>query len=333
MSDILLAKPKLGPEWIDCAVGESHLIREAVLSTYNIDMAELDSSLSWEYPSPEGDKELTDILSKRYNAPVVMTNGAKQGLGACFYALQKLGCSSVGMRSPYWALIPPLVKFHGLTPVPSYDADSCLAVLPGNPDGYMMSPEEIENFVEDCNEKDKYLIHDAVYHTHSYLPESFELSSFGDVQLYSASKMWGLSGIRIGWAVCHNYKFYNLIKEYVEMMTVGVSEISQQFLLQNIIRQEEEKPSIKKKFEKRSFLALKEARNLFKEVNQDVLELPSDFENTAGMFIWAKLKNAEALKSAKIYVIEGTPFGKPGYVRLNLAITKANLKEVIARLD
>jgi aspartate/methionine/tyrosine aminotransferase len=333
MSDILLAKPKLGVGWIDCSVGESHLIRESVFSAYDIDTTKLDAGLSWEYPLPEGERELTEILSKRYNAPVVITNGAKQGLGAAFYALKKLGCSSVGMRNPYWALIPPLVKFHGLVPVPSYDADSCLSILPNNPDGYMMSPAEIETFVQDCKAQEKYLIHDAVYYTHSYLPESSDLIPFGDVQLYSASKMYGMSGIRIGWAVCHNYKFYHLIKEYVEMMTVGVSEISQQFFLENIIKQEESKPSIKRKFEKKSYFALKEARQLFASVNSGILELPEDFEQTAGMFIWAKLKDADALRAAKINAIEGTPFGMPGHVRLNLALPKAVLKDVILRLS
>ncbi len=332
MSDILLAKPKLGAGWIDTSVGESHLIRESVLASYNIDTTKLDSSLTWEYPMAGGDQELTETLSKRYNAPVVITNGAKQGLGAVFYALKKLGCSSVGMRNPYWALIPPLVKFHGLVPVPSYGADSCLSILPNNPDGYMMTPEEIASFVQECKENEKYLIHDAVYYTHSYLPESCDLVPFGDVQLYSASKMYGMSGLRIGWVVCHNYKFYHLVREYVEMMTVGVSEISQQFFLENIIKQEEEKPSIKWKFEKKSYFALKEARQLFSNVNRNILELPDDFEQTAGMFIWAKLKDPEAMKAAKINAIEGTPFGMPGYIRMNLALHKPVLKEVILRL-
>jgi aspartate/methionine/tyrosine aminotransferase len=333
MSDILLAKTKLGPGWIDLGIGESHLIREAALSTYSISTNKLNDSLSWEYPAPEGDAELVEILSRRHNAPVVITTGAKQGLGACFYALKKLGCQSVGMRSPYWALIPPLVKFHGLEPIPSYDADSCLAVLPGNPDGYMMRPEEIQNFVKDCSAKNKYLIHDAVYHSHSYLPEETELLSFGDVQLYSASKMWGLSGIRIGYAVCHNEKFYGLIREYVEMMTVGVSEISQQFFLQNIIKPEEERPAIRKKFERKAFYALKEARKLFSQIDSSIIELPDDFEETAGMFVWAKLKDADKLREVKINGIEGTPFGVPGHIRLNLAVSRKTLEEVMDRLS
>lgn len=333
MSDILLVKPKLGIGWIDASIGESHLIREAVLSSYNMSTTNLDAGLTWEYPTPEGDRELTEILSKRYNAPVVITTGAKQGLAACFYALKKLGCSTIGLRQPWWALLPPLIKFHGLNPMPSNDADSYLAVLPGNPDGYMMNPAEIQNLAKECKDSGKFLIHDAVYYNHSYLSDTTDLIPFGDVQLYSASKSYGISGIRIGWAVCHNYKFYNLIREYIEMMTVGVSEISQQFFLQNIIKYDEINPNVRKKFEKKSFTALREARELFSRVNSNIIELPDNFVETPGMFIWAKLKDPDAMKAAKINVIDGAPFGAQGYIRMNLALPKHTLKEVVSRLS
>ena len=330
MSHLLLAKPELEEGWINASVGEAHLIKEAMLSCYDIENR-LPEEINWEYPLPDGNRELIGILEEKYGGKVIITNGAKQGLGAVFYALEKLGCRSVGMRNPYWALIPPLVRFHGLEPVPSSEGvDSFLAILPNNPDGYMMNQEAIDQLSDRYS--NEYLIVDSVYYTHSYLPESLELVPFGDVQLYSASKAYGLSGLRIGWIVCHNSVFYPLIRDYLEMMTVGVSEVSQQFFLNQILRKEEEKPSIKRRFEKKAFYALKEARKLFAGIGSSILELPDDFEEQVGMFAWCKLKDSEALREAKIHAIEGAPFGQPGFVRLNLALPKETLRELILRL-
>ena len=68
-------------------------------------------------------------------------DGAKQALGAAFYALHKMGKRILGMRNPYWAAIPPLADMHGLTCSPNYDC--YLAVSPNNPDGHVLDLQEL----------------------------------------------------------------------------------------------------------------------------------------------------------------------------------------------
>ncbi len=327
MSDILLAKPVLPEGWIDLSVGEATLIRESFLKYFKLSLSQASLEGLLEYPPPNGTKELVSLLEEKYQAPVIVTNGAKQSLGATFYALKKRGRTRVDMHSPWWALIPPLMSAHGIHHSHS-GSDAKLCLLPNNPDGHMMSPEEIRTVVAMCKGQGIPLIHDAVYYTHSYLPESFPLDPFGDLQIFSASKMYGLSGLRLGYIVCHNKDYYRDLCEYMEMMTVGVSTAAQE-LLASILRQEK---VVGKKFELESFSSLQKAKLLFKTINPEVVTVPSNFEETAGMFAWVKVKNKAALTAAKINVIDGAVFGDDRFIRMNLAVPEDVLQEVVDRL-
>jgi aspartate/methionine/tyrosine aminotransferase len=289
-----------------------------------------------EYPSPNGYSTLVKLLEDKYQSPVIVTNGAKQALGASFYMLHKLGYEYVAMKEPYWALLPQLAEAHGLCPVFEEEGealdseDPFLLLAPNNPDGSCKPLSKLEKLSKLYQEVKLPFIHDAVYYTHSYLPSSYKLGKFGDLQIYSASKMYGLSGLRVGWIVCHNTEYYKTLCEYIEMMTVGVSVASQR-IMANIVAHEKLYGS--SNFEESNFQALQKARQLFKTVNSDIIELPENFENTPGMFAWVKLKDRDALNKAKINAIDGALFGSPGYIRMNLALPPDTLREVVNRLN
>jgi aspartate/methionine/tyrosine aminotransferase len=331
MNDILLAKPTLPPGVIDTSVGEPYVIREKLFEVFDMKDWKLPTiDHLWEYVNPQGYKPLIDLLEWKHNAPVVVTNGAKNALGATFYALKKMGKATIGMRSPYWALLPQLINIHGLewTAAELGDGahyDSYLCLSPNNPDGSLFSSEEIRK----CTVP---LIHDGAYHTHSYLPQGTPLPVIGDVQIYSLSKMLGLSSLRIGYAVCPNPEFYRLIKEYMEAMTVGVSLPSQIFAYE-LMNQMRGYPTLVEKFENNAFSALQEAKQLIKTVDPEVLEVPANFEENPGMFLWAKKGAACDLDKAKINAIDGKHFGVPGFVRMNLAFSKEKVQEIVNRLN
>ena len=121
MTDILLAKPQLQEGWIDWAVGESNITRKNLFkyfpSLYDPNLLSLTKSLSiedLEYPSPIGFKPLVNLLEEKHQAPVIITNGAKQGLGAVFHALHQR-VDLLWMQPIFWALLPPLAKAHNLS--------------------------------------------------------------------------------------------------------------------------------------------------------------------------------------------------------------------------
>jgi len=349
MSNLLLAKPKLPPDFIDVSVGEPYIVKECLSKFVELDKGYFTpDKTSWEYPEPRGFKPLVDLLEDKYQAPVVITNGAKQALGAAFYALHKMDKSRVGMKLPYWALIPPLANAHGLdcaytSPDVSnarkecgpfskrWEHDSYLLLAPNNPDGQCESLDLLKEAAANYKDENIPFIHDAAYFTHTYLPPDYDLGPLGDMQIFSASKMYGLSGLRLGYVVCHEASYASILQEYMEMMTVGVSSISQQFLY-NLLTWEKDYPTFAKDFENEARGELLKAKKLMKAVPSEILEIPKNLEDIPGMFGWFKVgPNANFLK-AKVNVIDGNLFGMPGYIRMNLAIGTEKLAKVVARL-
>lgn len=333
MTDILLAKPQLPPDWIDVSVGEPHVVRENLVKVFDLSVYEVPNvPHMYEYPHPNGYVPLVQLLEDKYKAPVIITNGAKQALGACFYALQQMGKKTVGMRTPYWALIPPLVKMHGLEPLASFEgADANLLLLPNNPDGFSDIHTQAGP-IKDHRENGVPLIHDAAYYTHIYLPWGHPLNSIGDVQIYSISKMLGLSGLRLGYVVCPNKEFYKWVLHYMENMTVGVSVMSQIFLY-DLMRRMNAYPTLTQQFEGQSHADLDDAKKIIMKVNPEVLEVPSNTFLIQGMFGWFKVGQKADFAKAKINFISGDLFGVPGMVRMNLAFNGETMEEIVRRLN
>ena len=341
MSDILLAKPQLPPDWIDVSVGEPHLVRDNLIKIFQLEEELKIGHLKKDeliYPAPTGYQPLVKHLESKHGAPVIITNGAKQALGACFYALKKLGKDSVGMNTPYWCLIPPLLKMHGLdwvsAPVQDFTrAPAYLLLAPNNPDGATPSPEFLKDRTESAKELGVPFIHDAAYYTHIYLPETHTLPKVGDVQIYSISKMLGLSGLRLGYVVCHNQEYYKLIQEYMEAMTVGVSIASQTFLFDLLDRRMRSFPTLVQKFEGQCSMELERNKKLCSQIDPEVLEVPANYHETPGMFGFFKVGPKADFQKAKINLIDGSLFGAPGMVRMNLAFHEDKMEEIVRRLN
>lgn len=333
MTDILLAKPKLPPDFIDVSVGEPHLVRDNLIKIFNLDscLASVDTSLKdMSYPYSAGYQPLVKFLEEKHGAPVIITNGAKQALGAVFYAISKLAGDSIFMRKPYWALIPPLAEMHGLSCSYDREGDATLVLAPNNPDGFMPDLNELQN---NLSRVKKPLIHDAAYYTHIYLPRTEKLATIGDAQIFSISKMLGLSGLRLGYVVCKNLEFYKYIQKYIEAMTVGVSITSQKLLYKLMVEVMEPNQSLVQEFEDTCFSMLEENKLLMSSVNPEVLEVPENFYHTPGMFGWFKVGNKADFLKSKINIITGDLFGVPGFVRMNLAFDSVKMKEIINRLN
>jgi aspartate/methionine/tyrosine aminotransferase len=341
MSDMLLAKPKLPPDWVDVSVGEPHLVRDNLIEIFEIDgeFKKINATTAdMVYPYPTGYQPLVRHLEEKHKAPVIITNGAKQALGAVFYALKKMGWDYCGEKSPYWALIPPLAKMHGIDMVHANgprveDKSPFLLLSPNNPDGHCESPEELLCLSKEFKDNNLPLIHDGAYYTHIYLPGTHTLPAIGDVQIFSMSKMLGLSGLRLGYAVCYNPEFYKLIQEYVEAMTVGVSIYSQVFLYDLLDKRMRSYPTLVQRFEGISSMALEANKKLCLGIDPEILEVPSDVANIPGMFGWFKAGPKADFTKSKINIIDGALFGAPGMVRMNLAFSKEKMEDIVLRLN
>ncbi len=341
MEDVLPTKPELPGGWQDASVGEPYIIRDALLNTFDMDSFKIPVEEGfWNYPTPGGYTPLVKLLEDKYQAPVVVTCGAKQGLAASMYAVSKLGYNKLALKKPYWCLIPPLADLNRLelqyaevneTKLPY------LLVSPNNPNGAIPTQEQVSGIYEEISDGHWYnhrpIIHDAAYNSPVYLPPDFRFpQKFGDVQIYSSSKMLGLSSLRAGFCVCHTSKYYDLIKSYVDHMTVGVSLLSQR-LLYEILFAMQNSPEQTKKFETTSYNALRQSKLLMKEVSPEVLEVPYDFENSPGMFGFFKVGPKADFVKSKLNISDGKLYGMPGYIRMNLAFDSDKIKEIVNRLN
>jgi aspartate/methionine/tyrosine aminotransferase len=340
MSDILLAKPKLPPDWIDVSVGEPHLVRDNLIKIFQLEEELKIGHLKVEdlvYPYPTGYQPLVKLLEDKHGAPVIITNGAKQALGACFYAFKKLGYNSTSMKDPYWCLVPPLARMHGLEvllhePCPD-NKNPYVLLAPNNPDGSCASADQLKAWALEYKTAGVPFVHDAAYYTHIYLPETHTLPLVGDVQVYSISKMLGLSGLRLGYCVCPNPEYYKLIQEYMEAMTVGVSISSQTFLFDLLDRRMRSFPTLVQKFEGICSLALEKNKKLCLTIDPEVLEVPANLLEIPGMFGWFKVGPKADFQKAKINLIDGALFGRVGMVRMNLAFHEEKMEEIVRRLN
>lgn len=329
-NDAKLQKVTLGPDWIDLSFGEPRVIMQALFRQIDcvgssFRLPTIRDLPTWEYQPAAGTPDLTLLLEKRYDSKVVVCNGAKQALSAAFYSFKQDGIESIYYDNPFYPANPSLIELAGLTRREITDSSSLLITSPNNPDGKNYQNTELLNF-----DFMKPMIHDAAYYTDIYLPDGQIPIPVGDIQVFSMSKMYGISGLRIGYAVARNEKYYKAMVEYVEMTTAGVSTASQE-----ITRQIElffkDHPSAYRAFVKEARESLRTSREIILGLNPDVLEVLPAQSNS--MFAWCKKGPALDTAAAKVYILPGELFGQPGMMRINIAHPPDVIREAVKRLN
>jgi len=329
-NDAKLQKLLLGPDWIDLSFGEPKVVMSALFRQLNrfgdpFKMPTIHDLPKWEYQPAAGKPDLVKILEEKYDAKIVVCNGAKQALASAMYSFKRHGASTIFYDKPYYPANPSLAESVGLVWSDQGSSDSFLITSPNNPDGRNCSNLDLIEW--------RYrgpMIHDAAYYTDIYLPDDQLTIPLGDIQVFSMSKMYGLSGLRIGYAVAHNEKYYADMVNYIEMTTAGVSAASQD-IARNIELIFKENPSYYKEFVKEARASIALARKELERLDPDVLEMVPCKSNS--MFGWFKAGPALDAKAAKVYILPGELFGQPGYMRMNIAHPPEVIREAVDRLN
>ena len=158
---------------------------------------------------------------------VIVSAGAKQALFNFLLAVVEPG-DEVVFPAPFWVSYPEMVKLAGGTPVivkPAQGlrvtADEVIkavtprtkAILinsPCNPAGHIFSADFIRNIVEFAEQKQIFLVMDDIYHqlvfdgAQTPNPCAYAKDFNNLVLINGVSKLYGLTGLRIGWAVSAN---------------------------------------------------------------------------------------------------------------------------------
>jgi len=174
---------------------------------------------------------------------VIVSGGAKQAIMVLLHAILDPK-DEVIFPAPYWVSYPEMVKLAGGCPVVVTPEDGSFhptlrdtadtvgsytkAIIinsPNNPSGAMFSKDFIAEIVEFCEKKSLYLIMDDIYNRlvfegksapvcYDYTDAPLEQSKL--VVINGVSKMYAMTGFRIGWAVAN--------KELVEAMATVQSQ-------------------------------------------------------------------------------------------------------------
>ena len=155
---------------------------------------------------------------------IVIGNGASQLVSAIAYAAQKMDIYQILLEPPYWGRLkfllnmgagavgnlPDVVRKHKAL---INDKFFKFATSPNNPTGELQEPEGDLNVVDAC------------YYWPQYTRITKKLNH--DVMIFGLSKCTGHAGTRIGWALVKDKKVAQLMRDYVEQSTCGVSRDAQ----------------------------------------------------------------------------------------------------------
>jgi len=211
---------------------------------------------------------------------------------------------------------------------------------PNNPSGWLYSEEFVASLVDFCERRDIYLIMDDIYHKlvfdgrttpSAYKFTNKDIESTKVIVINGISKLYGMTGFRIGWAVAP--------KQIVEVMTnVQVQTTS----CTSVVLQAAAEGALN------GLQSLVETMRLTMENNRDVIvqELRSftgvkiiEPRGTFYAFPDFRAYNKSSvelarflLKKAKVVVVPGKEFGMEGHIRLSFAVTLKDITESIARI-
>jgi len=175
---------------------------------------------------------------------VIISTGAKQSLFNLLFSIIDPQ-DEVIILAPYWVSYPEMVKMvHGVpvivTPEEIEDAVSSytkeiIVNSPNNPSGTLYSADFIAEIVNFCENRDIYLILDDIYHKLVFdgkqAPSPFnftdkDIETTHLVVLNGVSKLYGMTGFRIGWAV-GNSRLIEVMGNVQGQVTSNASTVSQ----------------------------------------------------------------------------------------------------------
>jgi aspartate/methionine/tyrosine aminotransferase len=309
-NDIEMARGANEEGVFNLAIGEPVFIQEA----YHLNLSK-STHVDFGYPPPTGIPSLKDLLEDLNPGHIaVVTNGAKQALQASMAALRSMDNEyAVSVRTPFWPSLETLASNAGVQFKNPITNGANICVFPGNPDG--ISAEL----------PDRTGIWDAVYQSPIYypkggfIPEPFKSDEY-KVKIGSLSKEYGLSGLRVGWALV-NKDYPDLaraIAHQVEITTSGVSTVAQSFA-ERVIRFHE----VYDKEKARETLN-KNGRSFNTHIARYCSKVMGVPANQGGMFAWLKAKLPrhifkDACRAAKVLVVDGRSCGAPdGWFRISM---------------
>ena len=286
---------------------------------------------------------------------VIISAGAKQAIYNFLLCVVNPG-DEVIFPVPYWVSYPDMITLVGGVPVQVRPKDGIQITFeqikqaitpktkaimlnsPNNPSGTVFGDEFIKNLVELCEQNKIWLMTDDIYHqlvfdgVNPASPFTYAKDSSNIVAINGVSKVYGLTGLRIGWAVSSNTELIAAMGRMQAQTTSCNSDVSEaaalaaltgpqdcvdelRKILQNnrdvLIAELSKIPDVKINIPKGTFYCFAD----FSKYNKDSLAL-----------------SAFLLDKVFVAVVPGVSFGLDGYLRISYCASKENIIEGVSRI-
>ena len=310
--------------------------------------------------TPELKKAVLDYTKKQYGRAYALPNvlisaGAKQALFNFLMAAVEEG-DEVVFPAPYWVSYPEMVKLAGATPVvvrPTTGlrvtaeqiiravTDKTKAIIlnsPCNPAGHILEENLIRQIVTFAEEKQIFLVMDDIYRELVYdgrkVPNPCAYAGEGKnlVLINGVSKLYGLTGLRIGWAVSNNEGLIQAMGKIQAQSTSCNSELSEKGALAALEGDQT--------FVKDMCCALTENRDALlaelAKIPHVKVEKPQGTFYSFADFSYYNADSAALasylLDKALVAVVPGIAFGVDGYLRISFCASKNAIIEGVQRI-
>jgi aspartate aminotransferase len=290
---------------------------------------------------------------------VVVSSGAKQSIMVLLQTILEPK-DEVVFPAPYWVSYPEMVKLAGGVPVPVTPEDGTFqpsvpdiaervgsytkAVIlnsPNNPSGVMYSRDFVAELVAFCEKKNLYLVMDDLYNRlvfdgqkapnpYEFAKDQGEASRLVVVQ--GVSKMYAMTGFRIGWAV-GNRELVEAMTNIQSHQTSGPVTVSQWAAIGALSGVQSSIESLR--------LTLENQRNVMVErlaaiPGVHVTKPNGTFYCFPDMSAYMKdsQKLAELLlERVRVVTVPGREFGMDGHLRLSYCGTIKEITEGLERIQ
>lgn len=289
---------------------------------------------------------------------VIVSTGAKQSLFNALYSIINPQ-DEVIILTPYWVSYPEMVRMvYGVPVFVTADDGSFYPRLeeveraissytkaiiinsPNNPSGVVYPEEFIAGVIELCEKHNIYVIMDDIYHklvfdgvvpAPAYRFTSLDVDTSKIIIINGVSKLYGMTGFRIGWAVA-NRKLIRVMNNVQAQTTSCASALSQAAAEGALTGVQSGVESLRLMIQNNRDIMLNELRTL-----PDVRVtkpcgtfycLPDFSAYNANSVNLAEM----LLKKALVVTVPGKEFGAEGHLRLSYAGTVKDILEGIKRI-
>ncbi len=289
---------------------------------------------------------------------VIVSNGAKQSIYNILYSIVDPK-DEVIILAPYWVSYPQMIKmvrgvpkvvnpedgtfYPRMEDIKQAASSSTRAIIvnnPNNPSGAIYSESFIAELVDFCETKGIYLIMDDIYQKlifngiivrPGYDFTSKEVENSHIIVINGVSKMFGMTGIRIGWVIA-NQELVERMKSIQGQTTSCPSVVSQAAAEGALTGPRSAIESLRLTIENNCNVML-QALGSFKGVKvmppRGTFYCLPDFRE----YSRDSVKLAEfLLEKALVVTVPGKAFGMEGYLRLSFAGSVKDVIEGVERL-